>query len=339
MTIHRVLYIGQYQEGSTSKQRADTLKALLKAEVFEVIDTSIPFNNSAQPWRSLAFRLKIGKTVACTNTYVLDRCSGRYDLIWVDKAILLSHSTTQKLRAATSCLVHYTPDTAFKDNVSKLFYSSLPLYDFAITTKSFEKTAYQAYIKPEQILLTTQGYDSRLHYPRHPFGDKAAHVVFIGLYEPYRAQVLSALLKVGVPVVLAGKKWSRFVKQHQHHSLQYLGEGLFAEAYATALSKAQMALGLLSKRFPELHTTRTFEIPACGTVLLTERTVETAHFFRDDEVVFYKDIPDLVHQVQTLLKDPARMKTIAQKGTARVQQEGYDYREQLRGLLQKMELL
>ena len=37
--------------------------------------------------------------------------------------------------------------------------------------------------------------------------------------------------------------------------------------------------GLLAKWVPELHTTRTFEIPACGTALVTERNSETALVF------------------------------------------------------------
>ena len=48
---------------------------------------------------------------------------------------------------------------------------------------------------------------------------------------------------------------------------------------AGELGANAVGLGLLSKRFPERHTTRTFEIPACGALLATERTADTTRFF------------------------------------------------------------
>lgn len=44
------------------------------------------------------------------------------------------------------------------------------------------------------------------------------------------------------------------------------------------------ARGALSRRFPERHTTRTFEIPACGTVLITEWNEEISVFLGEKSV-------------------------------------------------------
>jgi spore maturation protein CgeB len=267
--------------------RADTLNQILQPSLFEVIDTHVPFYKSNPFWRTLAFRFKKGKVISDTNRYILKQLTGKYDLIWVDKAVFISDKVTKILRIRTNHLVHYTPDTAFEENTSDLFYNSLSYYDYVITTKSFEKEAYLKYISTEKLLCTPQGFNRKLHYSRHPIKNKLNRVIFVGLYEAARGKVISALLKENIPVALAGKNWKDFVKRHQTLPLTFLGEGLFSEAYANAISESAIGLGLVSKRFPELHTTRTFEIPACGTALATERNEETLFFLRKTRLYFF----------------------------------------------------
>ena len=72
-----------------------------------------------------------------------------------------------------------------------------------------------------------------------------------------------------------------FAKKHQNNpNLIYLGDGVYGKDYVTTLQNAKMAWGALSKWVPELHTTRTFEIPACGTALVTERNQKPSLFLR-----------------------------------------------------------
>jgi spore maturation protein CgeB len=328
-SLSRLLYIGQYTEGTTSKMRADTLKEIFGPGTFEVIDTHIPFYGCHSFWRSLAFRWKWGKVIWKTNRYILDHLSGSYDAIWVDKSVFINKETTQKLKYKTKCLIHYTPDAAFKENASRYFYKSIPHYDFLITTKSFEREDYLKYIQPRQLIFVPQGYNQNLHYPRHHFSHKKPQVLFIGLYESSRAQVIEALLQEQIPVVLAGKNWGTFVVKNRNRPLTYLGEGLFGEAYAQAVSESQFGLGLVSKRFPELHTTRTFEIPACGTALVTEFNEETAQFYENDEVIFFRDTQELVEKIKFYLNHPKALQILTEKGCHRVVANGLSYQKQL----------
>src|SRR5690606_9234510 len=121
-----------------------------------------------------------------------------------------------------------------------------------------------------------------------PFEEKADEVAFVGLAEASRFETVSTLLSEGIPVKLAGRGWRNFLRKHRGNpALHFVGEFLGGEDYTRFLSSSRFALGLLSKRFPELHTTRTFEIPACGTVLVTERNRETSTFFGEDEAAFF----------------------------------------------------
>ena len=332
----RILYIGQYTAGTTSKMRAQNINEINETGSFEVIDTNVPFYACHLLWKSMAFRFKIGKVIWETNRYILNNLSGQYDLIWVDKAVFIKKSVTQKLRAITRLLVHYTPDAAFKENASNHFFKSLPLYHYAITTKSFEIADYLNYLNDKQLFYIPQGYNRALHYSRNSFHQKKQQVLFIGLYEVSRADIIDALLQSQVSVVLAGKNWGSFISKHHGSPLTYLGEGLFGEDYAKAISEAQFALGLVSKRFPELHTTRTFEIPACGTALITERNKETSLFFKDDEVIFFENENDLISKIKYYFVNQSELKSLTERGTKKVIESGYDYKSQFEKLFKTL---
>ena len=334
----KVLYIGQYTNGTTSRMRAQTLQALIKTSVFEIIDTHVPFYNTHRLWRSFGFRYKRGSLINNINKYIVAALKEEaYDLIWVDKAVFITPKTTALLRSRASKLVHFTPDPAFTFHRSKLFFKSLPYYDFIVTTKSYELEHYYKYIKNEKVLFATQGFDAKLHKPsKHPFSKKEG-LVFIGHYEDQRGEVLEKLLQNDIKITLAGIKWRQFAKKHQDNpNLTYLGDGVYGEDYVKTLQNAKMAWGALSKWVPELHTTRTFEIPACGTALVTERNSETASFFKNSDAIFYNDINDLVTQVKYYMSNNKSLETLTENGTKTVHRQGKDYKSIIHTLLQQI---
>ncbi|MDB4027653.1 glycosyltransferase [Flavobacteriaceae bacterium] len=334
----KVLYIGQYTLGTTSRMRGEALKAIIKPTIFEVIDANIPFFKTHRLLRSFGFRYKKGPLINNINRYIIAALKEKaYDLIWVDKAVFVTPKTTALLRSKAAKLVHFTPDPAFTFHKSKLFLKSLPYYDFFVTTKSYELEYYYKYIKTEKVLYATQGFDAKLHKPsKHPFSKKEGFV-FIGHYEYQRAVVLEKLLQNDIKITLAGIKWDGFAKKHQNNSnLIYLGDGVYGEDYVKTLQNAKMAWGALSKWVPELHTTRTFEIPACGTALVTERNSETASFFKNSDAIFYNDINDLVTQVKYYMSNDKSLETLTEKGTKTVHRQGKDYKSIIHTLLQQI---
>lgn len=334
----KLLYIGQHTEGTTSRMRADQLGKILNAQNFDVIDTHIPFFKTSKLFRSFGFRYKMGPLVWNINHYVLQELRTKdYDLIWVDKGIFLNRGITEKLRKQTNRLVHFTPDMAFYENKSTLFTSSIPLYDFLITTKSKEREFYLSYIEPSKLIMTTQGFDSEIHSNVTEFKDKQDAVSFVGLRELYREQVIQNLINNDIKVLLAGKGWHNFVKKNKRNPyLEFHGDGLFSNEYAKFISSTKLSLGLLSKRFPELHTTRTFEIPACGTALITERNSETGKFFKENEVIFYNDIDDVIVKIIYFLGHPKELEGLSKSGQKKVIIDKYDYESILEDILNKV---
>ncbi|MCF1420244.1 CgeB family protein [Mangrovimonas futianensis] len=332
----RVLYIGQFTDGTTSKMRGETLRDILNPTDFQVIDTHLPFFQTLRVWRSLGFRFKKGPLIRGVNKFIRKRVYGNYDLIWIDKGVFIKESTTQFLKSRGNCLVHYTPDTAFFENESSHFYKSIKWYDWIISTKSFEREHYLKLIDPKSFILIPQGFDKQVHYPRVSFQEKENYVVFIGLFEPSRGEILRVLLDNGIRVKLAGKKWDSFLNSHTYENLEFLGDSLLKDEYALTISKAFFGLGLLSKRFPELHTTRTFEIPACGTLLVTEKNSEIEGYFDDGAVLYFSDYKELLENIKQLAHDTESLKEMTLKGHDIVHQCGLDYESQLKKICSKI---
>jgi spore maturation protein CgeB len=337
----KILYIGQYSYGTTSRMRADVLKAAaLQSDQgqFHVIDTHVPFFNCGRLEKSLGFRFKIGPLVAQTQKYILQNIPDReVDICWVDKGILISPKLLLILKKTSNLLVHYTPDTAFFANKSHLFNSSLKHYDYVISTKTFEKQEYLNRVATEKLIFTTQGFDPLVHKPYNTFEEKEYEVIFIGLCEPAREKMLDVLLKANIQVVVGGYGWEKFLRKWSSNSkLIFAGNQITGEEYGKLISKAKIGLGLLSKRFPEKHTTRTFEIPACFTLLATEDNDEIRQFYSDDQVIFYKNESDLVKKLNLLLSEQNILYPLTQAGYEKVTSSGYGYTSILAGLLKEI---
>ena len=327
--------MGNIQTVPPLKCGRDTITGDFKPRFLKLLTCHVPFYNTQRLWRSFGFRYKSGPLINNINKYIVAALKEEaYDLIWVDKAVFLTPKTTALLRSRASKLVHFTPDPAFTFHKSKLFLKSLTYYNFLVTTKSYELEHYYKYIKTEKVLYATQGFDAKLHKPsKHPFSKKEGFV-FIGHYEDQRAGVLEKLLQNDIQITLAGIKWNRFAKKHQDNpNLIYLGDGVYGEDYVKTLQKAKMAWGALSKWVPELHTTRTFEIPACGTALVTERNTETQLFFKDDEAIFYTNENDLIEKITFFMNNDKPLEVLTKKGTSRAVTNAYDYNSILNAIL------
>jgi spore maturation protein CgeB len=324
----RAVYIGILTPGSTSRMRAEWLRRLRPDWRWDWIDTDPPLLSTSRVWQSLAYRFQMGKAVDRINGAVREGVIGKsFDLVWVDKAIFLDASTMALIRQSSRRLVHFTPDTAFHANRSRNFERSIRLFDVLVTTKSFEVEEYRQRIHRDTVLLITQGFDPDVHFARAADIDRKSEVVFVGLAEPDRERCLTALLTKEIPVRLAGFGWTRLVERWKGNSLlRFESRAVFGSDYAGLLSGSWIGLGLLSKRFPELHTTRTFEIPACGTILATEANSETEAFFDDDEAIFFKTYEDLADRIKTTLARPtSELARMAARGRGRVVTDGRDY--------------
>lgn len=333
--MKRCLYIGINSLGTTSAMRAEKLREILSDWEVSIIDTDIPKRTMSRIWQSVGFRYKRGPLIARVNKYIKDNLNGYYDLIWVDKAIYITIETTMILRKKAKKMVHFTPDPAFFFHKSHNFRSSASSYDYLITTKSFELNNYCAASgSKDKVIFTTQGFDKNIHRPIVEFSKKYG-VCFIGHYEKDREEIIKRFLDNGIVVKLAGIHWEKFVKNNPSRNLIYLGQGVYGEDYVKTISSSYFSLGFLSKWIPEKHTTRTFEIPACKTALITEYNDEIASFYDDKEVIYYNNLDEMVDKVKFYLNHKSELEQLIENGYNKVISGGYDYESIIRYILAK----
>lgn len=334
--MKKAIFIGVLSHGTTSKSQADWLRKITPDYEWQGIDIDGPFHSQPRWSRSLAFRLRWGPAVAAVNRFVLQMLPpSKTDLVWIGKGVLLYPSTVRIIRQRADTLIHYTPDTAFYGNQSRFFNTTMNDYDLIVTTKSFEVDHYHRYVAAEKLFLTTQGYDPNVHYPRTDI-EKKTQAVIIGLCEPDREKCVRILRANKIPVVVGGKGWENIVRSfYGDDGFTFLGEKVFGESYARALCEATIGLGLMSKTFPELHTTRTMEIPACGTILATQKTSETARFFQDNEVLFFSNFEDLAQKIKFYFSEPNSAQLLADRGRKKLLNQPFSYPKIMAACLNK----
>lgn len=166
-----------------------------------------------------------------------------------------------------------------------------------------------------------------------------ADICFVGHYEPDgRKELIVSILNAGVKVKLwGGEMWQKHLDRS---SLQRIGKISLAEGadYTRALCGANICLGFLSKLNRDTYTRRCFEIPACGRLLLAERTDDLRNMFEEDkEACYFSSREELLEKIAWLLRDSEGRERIATAGLQRVWKDGHDVYGRARNFLDVIE--
>lgn len=151
-------------------------------------------------------------------------------------------------------------------------------------------------------------------------------VVYVGHHEPDgREKYLGDLVHAGLRVRLFGDKyWTRKVLGDLSSDSSEVFP-VYKEDYAKALCGAKVCLAFLSKLNRDTYTRRCFEIPACGRVMLAERTDDLLNMFIEDkEACFFSSTEELVAKTKWLVENPDIAQQIAEAGQRRVWADGHD---------------
>lgn len=164
-------------------------------------------------------------------------------------------------------------------------------------------------------------------------------VVFVGHYESdHREECLLHLKDAGLSVKVFGdSRWNSRTSLRFRHAF---GNIIPAQAkeYSKALSGAKVAITFLSKLNRDEYTRRSFEIPAHGVAMVSERSKALAHFFKEDEeIVFFSNAHDLVQKVRTLVLDEHKRISLAEAARRRLLLDGHDVNTRAKAWLQSVE--
>lgn len=163
-------------------------------------------------------------------------------------------------------------------------------------------------------------------------------VVFAGHYEgDGRARAIRCLIQAGFTVrIWSGEGWGSALPDLYYDRMGPVLPAL-GEDYAKALCGAKVCLAFLSKLNRDTWTRRCFEIPACGRVLLAERTEDLMRLFKEgEEACFFSTPEELVQKTGWLLANPAIRERIARGGLQRVWADRHDVESRARDFLKRL---
>ena len=328
----KIMYFGPLEWCCTGLLRMESLRA--SAEHLYAVDSRISLGEYAtrKPWTRLAIRLGWPPLVRQVGR-ALVREARRYkpDLIWVDQGTAVPAEAVLEAKGVAADgaqVVHYTPDSIRAPGWVTARSGAIAAYDLCFTTKPGDMSIYQE-LGARRVHFTLQGYDAKVHRPIPlDSADEArfgCDVAFIGQRMNARAESIRALIsRVPCNLALYGRQWDR---GPTGGVLGPLDRGwVSGDAYARAIRGAKICLAFLNHEVDDCFTTRTFEIPACGGFMLTERTDFLLSLFEEDlEAVFFGSDEELCDKVRFYLKHEALRVKIARAGHERVCRSGYTW--------------
>ena len=316
------------------------------------------------PWlkRQVQRRLQLGSVVDEINRSVLEAAREfRPDLVWAEKQEFLRVETIEALRKLGAKLVHFTPDPYFALNWKRtqLMDDAMTAFDALVYCKSYEREAYEALGKP--LVYMPLGYCDEVHRPM-PSDDPrwGCTVGFLGGWEPRREHLLHGVAAMGVDLKIWGGYWDflhdgrwtprrhiilRQLAGDKHFDFHrddllanaHQGPEVYADDYARALTGSKIGLGLLRAVCPDQHTTRTFEIPACRSLLLADRTAEHQEFFLEGkEAEFFGSTEELLDKIRFYGSNESARQRIAETGYNRCIEGKYAYVHRLQAALDQV---
>jgi spore maturation protein CgeB len=357
----RILYVGQLLAGQT---------ALMRMRALERLGHDVRGVNTIEPWkracwvvRQIERRIRRGSVVDQVNSSIISASREfKPQIVWADKQEFLRVDTVEALRKTGALLVHFTPDPYFtlQWKRTSIMDETMRRFDVLIYCKSYEKEQYQALGK--MTVYMPLGYCDEVHRPLSHDHSWHCDVGFLGGWEPRRERMLRSIAETNVLLKIRGTYWD-FVRDGKWSLRRYLimkelaagervhihrdellarahqGNEVYGDDYARALTGAKIGLGFLRTVCPDQHTTRTFEIPACGSLLLADRTHEHQEFFAEGkEAEFFGNCEELLEKVQFYSRNDSVRKRIAEAGYNRCREGGYSYLNRLRHTLRALAL-
>lgn len=342
-----ILFVGPLRPGSTTLHRMTALQEL--GHQVQAIDTW----HAAPSWHPLALKDRLvvrayrhGSPVqpgyrdwADTNRALLTACrSGHWDLVWIEKGLTIEPATLASIgNDGRTRIVGYSPDDMLgRHNHSRQFLQGLPSYHAFFTTKSYNVAELKGLGCPA-VFFIDNAFDPKTHRPvtltpsqKQMLG---GDVGFVGSFEQDRAESMRLLVRAGINVRVYGGNWMR-AGRRRVANLDIEGNTVVAEDYARVICAFAINLHFLRKLNRDQQTTRSIEIPACGQLMLAERTQEHLALFEDGvEAIFFDSDEELLDKTRYFLKHPDQGEKIGQAGRERCLRSGYSNHHRLQQMI------
>lgn len=242
------------------------------------------------------------------------------------------------LRKPAPVFIYHSHDNNFAKGILKPdhFFGTLAKYDFLYTTKSQNVARYKA-LGNENSFFIPSAFEPQFHHPvdaSHSKFTAPLNISFVGTYDYSRDRFFEQL--EWEDLYIWGNEWKRYqgFKKHRDHITP---RAIYLEEYADVISHSKVSLGLLREEAEDLHTQRTFEIPACGSLQMAPRNEEILTFFEEGKEIICFDSPEeLKEKAKYYLTHDRERAQIAQKGYERCMADHHTYLDRVKAILKPL---
>jgi spore maturation protein CgeB len=252
-----------------------------------------------------------------------------FDICYVDGGEWVTPKVIQLLRQFANRVINYNIDDPYgsRDGArSKAYRKSVPYYDLMVVVRE-ENISEAIRLGAKNVMHVYRAADEINHAPRvlteqdHQTWD--SDVLFLGTWMPERGPFLVSLIQQGIPLTIRGGRWQK-APEWALLEPYWKGGSIAGDEYAKAIQCAKINIGLLSKGNRDLHTTRSAEIPAIGSLFCAERTRDHLSMYQEGvEALFWKDASECAEMCKFALKNETKRQAIAQAGRERLRLNGH----------------
>lgn len=257
------------------------------------------------------------------------------DILFIVKGNNVYPSTLKyiKLNYKTK-IVSWSQDDMYNMINRSFFYTlGLKYYDLIVTQKSYNISELKK-IGAKKVYFQNKAFCLKNHRPFLKISPKnIIDVLFIGSAEKERFEYMNFLAENDINIEIHGNGWDKKMYSSHHKNLVFKKEKI-GDEYRKTISSCKIALCFLRKMNRDLQTDRTFEIPACGSFMLAERTTEHIKLFKEGkEAEFFSSKEELLKKIKYYLKNTYIRNQIAKAGYKRVLKDKQTYDQRVLDIL------
>jgi spore maturation protein CgeB len=297
-------------------------------------------------WRRLQNKYLFGPQLQRLNADLIKQATAAQpSLIFIYRGTHILPATIRALRQCVPgvVIVGYNNDDPLAPDQPRWlwrhFLACLPEYDAALAYRQHNLTEYSQHGARQVYLLRSWFVPEFNHPVRLSEAERArfeSDVVFVGHYEnDGRLQLLEEVVKSGMRLRLFGPTgWDGPIAQSTWLSSLAPIKPVWGEDYNKALCGAKVALCFFSKLNRDTYTRRCFEIPATGTLMLSEYSIELASLFSEgNEADYFRSGDEMIRKLRYYMNNSKHREQIAAAGMRRVHGGGHDVQSRMRALL------
>jgi spore maturation protein CgeB len=268
------------------------------------------------------------------------------DAVFIYRGSHIRPETLRALRKACpgSVLIGYNNDDPFSPRYPRWLWrhylGSVPEYDLVLAYRHCNLDELRAMGARRGELLRSWFMPDRNHPVELSEDERAQYgcdVVFVGHYEEDgRLQYLEEVARRGwkLRIFGPGYEWDSVLSKSLMLAGQVPTRLVWGRDYNLALCGARVALCFFSKLNRDTYTRRCFEIPACGTVLMSELSDDLAGLYQADrEAVFFSSPEEMGDKLDRLLGDSAARDSVAAAGLRQVWRGRHDVVSRMRDFI------